>query len=64
MGPSHRGGAGMELIEVQRGVSRIADVYAVDTLGGTFWYAVTRFWAITGKKRLRIVKCEGYREPS
>lgn len=54
----------MELIEVQRGVSRIADVYVVDTLGGIFWYAVTRFWAVTGKKRLRIVKCEGYREPS
>ena len=54
----------MELIEVHRGVSRIADVYAVATLGGIFWYSVTRFWAIRGRRRLRIVKYEGYREPS
>lgn len=46
------------------GVARIADVYAVETIGGKFWYAVTRFWAITGKRRLRITKYEGYREPS
>ena len=54
----------VELIEAHRGVSRIGDAYVVDTLGGTFWYAVTRFWAVTGRRRLRIIKCEGYREPS
>jgi hypothetical protein len=54
----------MELIVTHRGVSRIADVYAVDTIGGVVWYSVTRFWAIRGWRRFRIMKCEGYREPS
>lgn len=54
----------MILIETRRGVSRIADVYAVETRGGAVWYSVTRFWAVRGWRRLRIVVCTGYREPS
>lgn len=38
--------------------------YAVETLGGSVWYAVTFFpWRI-GRRRMRIQRCIGYREPS
>lgn len=39
-------------------------VYAVDTIGGSVWYAVTYFPHRTGRRRMRIKRCVGYREPS
>jgi hypothetical protein len=38
--------------------------YAVETMGGAVWYAVTYFpWRI-GRRRMRVKRCVGYREPS
>lgn len=39
-------------------------VYAVDTMGGAVWYAVTLYPWKRGPKRMRIKRCVGYREPS
>jgi hypothetical protein len=38
--------------------------YAVETIGGAVWYGVTYFpWKI-GRRRMKIRRYVGYREPS
>lgn len=38
--------------------------YAVETIGGAVWYAVTYFPYRMGRRRMKIQKCMGYRFPS
>lgn len=52
------------LIEVRGWGHRQVDIYAIETLGGAVWYAVTRYLARRGPHRLVIHRYTGYREPS
>lgn len=38
--------------------------YVVETLGGESYYRVTMFPHLTGRRRMRVRRFTGYREPS
>lgn len=39
-------------------------VYAVETIGGIVWYSVRRFPYRIGRRRMKVTRYIGYREPS
>lgn len=43
---------------------RMSYPYVVETMGGNVWYAVRYFPYRMGRRRMRVTRCVGYREPS